>query len=38
MDTRWTYMINWLKDRTHVLPTIPVKLTHTYKNLTNPVK
>ena len=34
MDTRWTYMINWLKDRTHVLPVIPVKRTHTYKNLT----
>ena len=31
MDTRWTYMINWLKDRTHALPVIPIKRTQTYK-------
>ena len=31
MDTRWTYMINWLKDRTHALPVIPVKRKQTYK-------
>lgn len=31
MYTQWTYMINWLKDRTHVLPVIPVKRIHTHK-------
>lgn len=31
MDIRWIYMINWLKDRTHVVPVIPFKRTHTHK-------
>jgi hypothetical protein len=34
----WIYMINWLKDRTHVVPNIPVLSFRSYKNLTKPVK
>lgn len=30
MDTRWTYMVNWLKDRTHQIPDIPYR-----KGITN---
>jgi len=38
MNTRWTYMLNWLKDRTHRIPDIPVTKVHKHKKLTNPVK
>ncbi len=38
MDTRWTYMVNWLKDRTHRTPDITYRKGVTHKKLTNPVK
>jgi hypothetical protein len=38
MDTRWTYMVNWLKDRTHRIPDITYRKGVTHKKLTNPVK
>lgn len=38
MDTRWTYMVNWLKDRTHRIPDITYRKGVTHNKLTNPVK
>jgi hypothetical protein len=31
MDTRWTYMVNWLKDRTHRIPDITFTSRTTHK-------
>jgi len=31
MDTRWTYMVNWLKDRTHRIPDITFTARTTHK-------
>lgn len=38
MDTRWTYMVNWLKDKTHRIPDITYRKGVIHKKLTNPVK
>lgn len=33
MDTRWTYMVNWLKDRSHRIPDIPYRKGITHKGM-----
>jgi hypothetical protein len=38
MNERWTYMVNWLKERKHRIPDITVTKVYTHKKLTNPVK
>jgi hypothetical protein len=34
----WTYMVNWLARREHVIPDIRITKTTRYNKLTKPVK